>query len=580
VSKRISQASPTRRTKQSAFIGIHPQPIFLSRWLLLAPFALLSAAPVLAPITFEEIAERAGVRFITNSSPTPEKHQPEFMVAGVAIFDYDGDGYPDLYFVNGAGMPSLQKEGPQHKNRLFHNNHDLTFTDVTDKAGVEGTGYGMGVAIGDFDNDGRLDIYVVNVNGNILYHNNGDGTFTDVTAKAGVGGGVYEGRKMWSDAAAWLDYNNDGLLDLFVSNYCVWIPETETPCIINGIRTSCNPRMYKPLPNTLYRNNGDGTFTDVSEETGISKSVGRGMGVSIADYDADGWPDIFVANDDAPNQLFHNLAGKRFQEVADDSGVSMAEGGNVISGMGSDFRDMFNNGLPDIWLTAMEKQTFPLFRNVGKGQFIEGTAAAGLGLESAQMSGWSNGIVDLDNDGWKDLFAARSNVIDNVALFEPRQFEEPNAVFRNLGNGRFKNVTSTTGPSFQIPAAHRGGAYGDLDNDGRMDLVITVLNGQAEIFHNTTESSNHWLLLKLTGTKSNRMGLGARIRVTAADGTVQYNHATTSTGYASSSDPRVHFGLGASASAKEIQILWPSGIKQVLHDVPADKIVPITEPRQ
>ena len=550
------------------------------RLLLCLASGMLGAAALTTPITFEEIADRAGVHFLSNSSPTPFKHQPEPMVAGVAIFDYDGDGYPDLYFVNGADMPSLVKTGPQFSNRLFHNNGDLTFTDVTDKAGVAGAGYGMGVAVGDYDNDGRGDLFVTNVNGNQLFHNNGDGTFTDVTAKAGVSGGVFAGKKMWSSSAAWVDYNNDGLLDLFVANYCQWDPNNETPCMINGNRVSCNPRMYKPLPNTLYRNNGDGTFTDVSAETGIAAHPGRGMGVAVADYDGDGFPDIFVANDDFPNQLFHNQSGKHFEEIADDAGVSLAEGGNAISGMGVDFRDLFNRGLPDIWITAMEKQTFPLYKNLGHGQFAEATAMAGLGLTTAEMSGWSNAIVDLDNDGWKDLYVARSNVIDNVALFAQRQYGESNTVFRNLGTGRFQDVTTTTGPAFQMPAVNRGAAFGDLDNDGRMDLVVNVLNGAAQVFHNTTRSGNHWLLLKLTGTRSNRMGIGARIRVTAVDGAVQYNHATTSTGYASSSDPRVHFGLGASRTAKEIQILWPSGVKQVLKDVAADRVLEVTEPRR
>ncbi|MGA2588669.1 MAG: CRTAC1 family protein [Bryobacteraceae bacterium] len=551
---------------------------FVSGLPLCAPIFLLAAAPLTAPITFEEIAGRAGVHFITNNSSTPQKHQPEPMVAGVAIFDYDGDGYPDLYFVNGAAMPSLEKTGPQYWNRLFHNNHDLTFTDVTEKAGVRGAGYGMGVAVGDYDNDGWPDLFVTNVNGNQLFHNNGNGTFTDVTAKAGVAGGMFDNKKMWSTGAAWVDYNNDGLLDLFVVNYCQWDPNTEPPCEINGNRVSCNPRLFKPLPNTLYRNNGDGTFTDVSAETGIAAHLGRGMGVSIADYDGDGYVDIMVANDDAPNQLFHNLRGKRFEEVADEAGVAMTEGGNAISGMGVDFRDLFNRGLPDIWITAMEKQTFPLYRNLGHGQFEEDTSMAGLGMTTAAMSGWSNAIVDLDNDGWKDLFVARSNVIDNVALFSPRQYEEPNAIFRNLGNGKFENVSATAGAAFQLPAANRGAAFGDLDNDGRMDLVVSVLNGNAKIFHNTSPGGNHWLLLKLAGTKSNRMGIGAKIRVTAADGSVQYNHATTSTGYASSSDPRVHFGLGSSRTAKEIEIVWPSGIRQVLRDVAADRVLPVTEP--
>jgi hypothetical protein len=377
-----------------------------------------------------------------------------------------------------------------------------------------------------------------------------------------------------------VDYNNDGLLDLFVSNYCHWAPDGGPACVVNGHRVYCNPRFYKPLPNTLYRNNGNGTFTDVSDETGIAKHPGRGMGIATADYDGDGYPDIFVANDDMPNQLFHNLGGKRFEEVGEDAMVAYADEGNVISGMGVDFRDIFNKGTPSAWVTAMEKETFPLFLNAGHGQFIDTTANAGLALETAKMSGWSNAILDLDNDGWKDLFVARSNVLDNVALFAPRSYEEPNAVFRNLGNGKFQNVSATAGTGFQDAAAHRGLAFGDFDNDGRLDAVVTVLNGPAKLFHNTTQNTNHWLSLSLVGTKSNRMGIGARLRLTTQNGMTEYNHVTTSTGYASSSDPRVHFGLGSSKSAKEIEILWPSGTKQVLQNALADRVVVVTEPRQ
>jgi enediyne biosynthesis protein E4 len=550
--------------------------------LLLAPWCMLLsglADEPSAPIRFEEIGQPAGIRFITRNSPTPQKYQPEAMVAGVAVFDYDGDGYLDVYLVNGGGMPSLARDGPQFRNRLFHNNRDLTFSDVTDRAGVAGAGYGMGVAIGDYDNDGRPDIYLASLTGNQLFHNNGDGTFTDVTAKAGVPGGTFGGRKMWSVSAAWIDYNNDGLLDLFVSNYCQWQAGSDPECVINGKRVYCSPRYYKPLPNTLYRNNGNGTFTDVSVETGIAQHPGRGMGVAIADYDGDGYMDVFVANDASPNQLFHNLGGKRFEEVAEDQATAFSDDGKLISGMGADFRDLFNTGRPVIWLTALEQQTFPLFVNSGRGFFQDETAKAGLGVTSG-MAGWSNAIVDLDNDGWKDLVVARSNVTDNIAQFAQRTYEEPNAVFRNLGNGRFQNVSATAGADFQIPAAHRGLAFGDLDNDGRIDLVISVLNGPARVFHNATKNGNHWLSLQLIGTKSNRMGIGTRIRLTAADGSVQYNHATTSTGYASSSDPRVHFGLGRATSAHEIELSWPSGIRQVLHDVPVDRVLRVEEPKQ
>jgi len=546
--------------------------------LFAAPVLVLAATAVVGPITFEEVAERAGVHFVALNSASDAKEQPETMVAGVGLLDYDGDGLLDIYFVNGGTMPGLEKTGPQFSNRLFHNNGDGTFTDVTEKAGVAGSGYGMGVAIGDYDNDGRPDIFVANVNGNQLFHNNGDGTFTDVTEKAGVSGARYAGKKMWSVAAAWVDYNNDGLLDLFVSNYCQWEPGEGPVCKDNRQPLYCSPRHFKPLPNTLYRNNGDGTFTDVSLETGIADHFGRGMGVAVADYDGDGWPDIFVANDDAPMQLFHNIGGKRFEEVALESGVAFPENGNVISGMGADFRDVFNKGLPSIWICAVEKETFPLFVNVGRGQFDDRTAVSKIAMDSYEMSGWSNAIVDLDNDGWKDLMVARGNVQNNAAAFSPRHSEEPVAVFRNLGNGRFENVSSGAGPDFQVPSIHRGLAVGDLDNDGRMDAVVTVLNGPAKIFHNTTRNSNHWIMLKLTGTKSNRMAFGAKVRLTTPDGMVQYNHVTTSTGYACSSDPRVHFGLGRSAVAREIEITWPSGIHQVLHDVAADRIVPITEP--
>lgn len=540
---------------------------------------LAAAAGAIGPIAFEEIAKKAGVAFVSNNSATPEKHQPEPMLAGVALFDYDGDGYLDIYFVNGAGMPSLVKDGERHKNRLFHNNGNLTFGDVTDRAGVGGTGYGMGVAVGDYDNDGRPDLYIANINGNQLFHNDGKGVFTEVTAKAGVPGGLFKGKKMWSVGAAWLDYNNDGRLDLFVSNYCQWDPETEQPCLVNNQRVSCNPRYYGPLPHTLYRNDGDGTFTDVSQETGLAEHVGRGMGVAVADYDGDGYLDLFVANDDSPNQLFHNLGGRRFEEVAMDAGVALAEGGNVISGMGVDFRDVANDGRPSIWITAMEQQTFPLFRNMGRGQFVERTSMVGLALETAGMSGWANGIVDLDNDGWKDLFVARSNVSDNVSMFSSRRYDEPNAVFRNLGSGKFENVSASAGPDFQLPGVHRGIAFGDLDNDGRIDAVVTVLNGQAKVFHNKSVNENHWLQFELLGKQSNRMGIGAAIRVTAG-GLTQYNHATTTVGYACSSDPRVHFGLGMAKTAADVEIRWPSGIRQTLRDVGADRTLAVNEPAQ
>jgi enediyne biosynthesis protein E4 len=536
--------------------------------------------PLPSAIRFEDIAQKAGVHFVVENCPTPEKHQPETMPAGVALFDYDGDGFLDIYLVNGAEMPSLVKTGPKYSNRLFRNNGDGTFTDVTERAGVAGAGYGMGAAVGDYDNDGWPDLFLANVNGNQLFHNNGDGTFSDVTAKAGLGGAQYKGRKMWSIAAGWFDYNNDGLVDLFVANYCQWDPRYEPVCMGLDGRGYCHPGSFAPLPNTLYRNNGDGTFTDVSAETGISSVLGKGMGVVFADYDDDGFLDVFVANDNSPNLLFHNLGGKRFEEVAFQAGVAYNDEGTALAGMGADFRDLNNDGLPDIWHTAIENETFPLLINEGKGQFRNASRESRLGNLTRPMSGWSNAIVDLDNDGWKDLVVARSNVLDNIGEISRHfHYAEPNAVFRNLGNGQFEDVSTSAGAAFTRPAPHRGLAVGDLDNDGRMDLVVTALGGPVSVFRNVTQTGHHWILLKLVGTKSNRMGIGARVKVTTDDGRMLYNEATTSTGYAASSDPRVHFGLGNSRVIKEIEIRWPSGTRQLLHDVTTDRILEVTEPR-
>ena len=530
-------------------------------------------------IRFEEIAAKSGLNYVTATDSTANKNQPQTMVAGVALLDYDNDGYLDIYLVGGASIPSLIKDSPVYWNRLFHNNHDGTFTDVTEKAGLAGAGYGSGVAVGDYDNDGWPDIFLANVTGNQLFHNNGDGTFTDVTDKAGLSGAKLNGKKMWSAGAGWFDYNNDGNLDLFVVNYCEWEPNKDPVCMLkDGVRGFCHPNLYKPLHNTLYRNNGDGTFTDVSVETGIAQYSGKGMSVTFADYDGDGYLDAFVANDTTPNFLFHNLHGKKFEEVALPAGVAYSGDGSALSSMGADFRDVNNDGLPDLWYTAVEHEGFPLEIHSGRGDFVDMTVASGLAT-TTDMSGWGNGIADFDNDGQKDLFVARANVMDNIELANPtRHYREPNTIFRNLGKGKFQDVSATAGPDFQKEAAHRGVAFGDLDNDGRIDMVVSVLNGPAELFHNISETGNHWILLKLVGTKSNRMAIGAQVKLTAADGMMQWNEVTTAVGYASSSDPRVHFGLGKNSTIKEIEIRWPSGIRQILRDQPADRILTIEEP--
>jgi len=529
-------------------------------------------------IRFDDVTAKSKLQFVTDSSPTPNKNQPETMVGGVGLIDYDNDGYMDIFFVNGAAIPSLKKESPKYWNRLFHNNRDGTFTDVTEKSGLAGDGFDMGVAVGDFDNDGWPDIYVASVTKNHLYRNNHDGTFTDVTDKAGVGAPTYKGEKMWSAAAGWVDYDNDGKLDLFVSNYCRWHVNGDPICMSGGReRAYCHPKFYEPLPCTLYHNNGDGTFTDVSEQTGISKVLCKGMGVGFNDYDGDGFIDIFVANDNMPNSLFHNLKGKSFEEVALDSGVAYSETGKAVSGMGAEFRDMDNDGLPDIWHTATELETFPLFRNIGKGMFVDFTGRSGLARHTLEMSGWGNAVGDFDNDGLKDLLVARGNVLDNIADFSERTFGEPLSIFRNLGGMKFDDVSTKTGDALQLKQPYRGCVLGDLLNTGRLDIVTTALSNPARILSNTTSNKNNWIKFLLVGTKSNRMAIGAQLKVTTDDGSNQYDVVSTSAGYQSSRDHRAHFGLGPFTTAKRVEIKWPTGIKQVLTDLPGNKIHRIEE---
>jgi hypothetical protein len=531
-------------------------------------------AQLSSSIRFANRARQSGVTFVLQNGTTEDKPIVDSILGGVALLDYDNDGYLDIYFTNGATLPGLSKTGPAFNNRLYHNNHDGTFTDVTDRAGVRGAGYSIGVAAADFDNDGFTDLYVTGINQNILYHNNGNGTFTDVTEHAGVSG-ISSGKKMLSVSAAWIDYDNDGRLDLFVTNYLDWTPQNSKVCGPVGKRLSCPPSMYAGEANILYHNNGDGTFTDVSKEMGIAAQIGKGMGVAIADYDGDGWMDIFVANDNERNFLFRNRAGKKFDEVGVEASVAYNDDGVPVSSMGVDFRDWNNDGNPSLFVTALGGETFPLFRNEGKGMFHGDTYGAKVGFPSFQMSGWGAGTYDFDNDGYKDLFGANSHVSENANLDPQQHYRQRNAVFRNLKNGTFTNVSAAAG--LTDTAAHRGCAFGDLDNDGMVDIVVSAIGSPAELLYNVSSSDNHWIAIQTIGVKSNRDGIGTRIKVTANSGLVQYNHVTTAGSYASSSDKRVHFGLGSDSLIKEIELRWPSGTVQVLHNVKVDQILRITE---
>ena len=532
--------------------------------------------PATSAVQFENILQHSKIKFKLKNSVSPQRYTFETMTGGVAVFDYNNDGLLDIFFTNGAAIPSLEKSDPSYSNRLFRNNGDGTFTDVTEKAGLQGIGYSMGVAAGDYDNDGFVDLYITGVNRNQLFHNNGDGIFTDVTEKAGVGGIVPKLGKAWSVAAGWFDYNNDGLLDLFVVNYLNYKIKTATLCVQQGLPAYCSPVDFLGTPNILYRNNGDGTFTDVSEQSHISQYVGKGMGLAFGDYDNDGFADIFVSNDTFENYLLHNNGDGTFTNVAMLAGVAYNAYGKAIAGMGADFRDIDNDGRLDIFETAMFGEGFPLYKNLGDGQFQDVAGAAGLGALTSRSTAWGVGIFDFDNDGNKDLFTANADILDNAMELAHRPFALPNRVFRNKGDLAFEDLSSKAGTSLLVPAPHRGAAFGDLNNDGKIDVVVTVLNGPPEIWMNRSSNRNHWIILKLVGVKSNRDGLGTKVKVTTFLGT-QHNQATTAVGYNSSSDKRVHFGLGSAGVVETIALTWPSGIKQVLKNVKADQVLTVTE---
>ena len=560
----------------------HGLPARQAAWLILLQCSLLFAqTSAQERPTFVDITEKSGVAFRNEPSRTSEKYLLESMVGGVALFDYDNDGDLDLYFVNGAALedPMPQgaqprKEDPRYWNRLYRNNGDLTFRDVTEQAGVAGHSYGQGVAVGDYDNDGFADLYVTNYGRNILYRNDGKGGFRDVTESAGVAAGE------WSTGAAFFDFDSDGRLDLAVVRYVDWDFSRNVWCGERkpGYRSYCHPDNFDPITHLIYRNHGDGTFRDVTSRAGFGGAPGKGLGVAFNDFNLDGRLDLFMANDSAPQQLFQNNGDGRFEEVGLLAGVAYDEDGNVFAGMGTDFLDYDNDGLPEIFVNALPHQKYALFRN-REGTFEYASGPTGVSSITALHSGWGAKFIDYDNDGWKDLFVAQGHVMDNIELTNPSlRYKEPLLLLRNR-NGKFQDVSGQSGEVFSKALAARGAAFGDLDSDGFIDVVINRNEEPALLLRNEG-NGNHWLIVDLIGTRSNHGGIGARLRLATPGGVEQHQIASTAGSYLSASDKRIHFGLGAENKAALLEIRWPSGFVQRLTDVRANQILSVTEPSQ
>jgi hypothetical protein len=527
------------------------------------------------PYWFTDVAKLSSFTYRTDNNFAGRKYFPQPMCGGVAAIDFNNDGLMDLFLTNGAKLPELNKTSAAYYNCLLRNKGDGTFEDVTAKSGLNGAdlGFCFGVAVADYDNDGNQDIFICNAGRNALYHNNGDGTFTDVTAGSGLD---HKPENMLSVGAAWFDYDNVGLLDLIVTNYTIWSPQTDKQCFMDAKHEEyCSPTVYKSVESKLYRNLGHGHFEDVTDASDFAKALGKGMGIAIADFNGDGRMDVFIANDTEPNFLFINEGNGSFKECGLEYEVAYNAHGDAVSGMGADAKDFDNDGWVDIVYNDLAGQVFGLLKNEGGKSFTDVTWTSKLGALSRNLSGWSIGFVDYNNDGWKDIYSANGDV-DNLSA-SSRQHD---TMFQNLDGKSLAEVTDQMGPDFAFKGYQRGSAFVDLNNDGFMDIVVTSLGERPRILMNNALVQNHWIMFDLRGHKSNRDGIGACIKVTTGLGRTIYNHVTTSVGFMSSSDRRAHFGLGSETKLDHVEIHWPSGIVQRIDQPSVDRIMKIEEPSE